>query len=714
MSIFHYQKDSNNIVTITMDMDGSVNAMNSQYREAMGETVNRLEAEPALTGVIITSAKKVFLAGGDLHEILATEKGDEQSFLNISLTIKDHLRRLEKLPVPVVAAINGAALGGGLELCLACNHRIAYDHKSVQLGLPEVSLGLLPGAGGIVRFVNLIGLKASLPYLMEGKKFTPAQGITNGIIHQLCDSIDALIPAAKSYILEHRNDINSSTQPWDRKGHKIPGGNADTPANNQLISLAAPALFKKTQGLMPAPEQILDVAVQAARIGFDAALMAESRALTYLVVTPQAKNMINTFFFQMNQINGGASRPKGIEKNTIKKLGILGAGMMGQGIAYSAASVGIQVILKDVSLAGAEKGKAYSDKILSKSVEKGRISEAQKAQTLDLITATDQDGDLDNCDLIIEAVFENMDLKHSITKACEPMLASDGVWASNTSTLPISMLASASNNAENFIGMHFFSPVDRMPLVEIICGEKTSDATLAKAFDFTRQIKKTPIVVNDSPGFFTSRVIMTYLDEGIRLLKEGLQPERIDNLGRAIGMPIGPLAIHDETSQQLTRNIFEAWDNLGLQSPIGDTSITTEVICNLIDNHNRGGRHHGGGFYEYPSDAGKTIWPPLLELYYNPDLDTPDADIKDRLLFRPVIEALTCLQNNVLRSSADGNIGSIMGIGAPTWTGGYLQFVNTYGLEKFITRCDELSEKYGERLKAPQIVKDYLASGKAL
>ena len=385
--------------------------------------------------------------------------------------------------------------------------------------------------------------------------------------------------------------------------------------------------------------------------------------------------------------------------------------MMGQGIAYSAASVGIEVVLKDISLASAEKGKAYSEKILQKNVERGRINDTQKSDTLALITATDQDQDLINCDLIIEAVFENMALKHSITKTCEPQLATGGVWASNTSTLPISMLAEASKNAKNFVGMHFFSPVDKMPLVEIICGKETSDETLAKAFDFTRQIKKTPIVVNDSPGFFTSRVIMTYLDEGVRLLTEGLAAERIDNLGRAIGMPVGPLAIHDETSQQLTKNIFEAWDNLGLESPIGDTRITMEVITTLIDEHNRGGRHHGGGFYEYPSDSPKTIWPPLIDLFRDVKADMSDDDIKDRLLFRPVIEALNCLQHNVLRSAADGNIGSIMGIGAPTWTGGYLQFVNTYGLQRFIDRCDQLSAKYGERLSAPAIVKQTIEAG---
>jgi 3-hydroxyacyl-CoA dehydrogenase/enoyl-CoA hydratase/3-hydroxybutyryl-CoA epimerase len=370
-------------------------------------------------------------------------------------------------------------------------------------------------------------------------------------------------------------------------------------------------------------------------------------------------------------------------------VGILGAGMMGQGIAYSSAMAGIEVVLKDISLEAAEKGKAYTDKLLAKRVERGRMSEDQKADILGMILPTADNKDLEGCDLIIEAVFENMELKHQITREIEPCLAEGGVWGSNTSTLPITQLADASAKPDNFIGIHFFSPVDKMPLVEIICGEQTSDETLARAFDYVQQIRKTPIVVNDSLGFFTSRTFGTYLDEGVRLLKEGAHPVQIDNLGKAIGMPVGPLAVHDEVSLELTRKAGETHAALGVAGKWGEQEVMADVVGTMIGEYGRGGRYHGGGFYEYAEDGSKAIWPTLLELYYKEDVSIPEQDIKDRLLFRQVIESLKCLESNVLRSADDGNIGSIMGIGAPVWTGGFIQFVNTYGLQRFVDRCGE-------------------------
>ena len=372
---------------------------------------------------------------------------------------------------------------------------------------------------------------------------------------------------------------------------------------------------------------------------------------------------------------------------------------------------GIEVVLKDVSREAAEKGKAYSATLLAKRVARGRMSEAQKADVLGMILATDRDADLQGCDLIVEAVFENMALKHEITRASERYLADGGVWGSNTSTLPITQLAEASAKPENFIGIHFFSPVDKMPLVEIICGEQTSDTALAKAFDFARQIRKTPIVVNDSLGFFTSRTFGTYLDEGVRLLSEGVHPVRIDNLGKAVGMPVGPLAVYDEVSLELSRKAQETWREMGVLDQWGDGSITREVIDTMVVQEGRGGRHHGGGFYEYSQEGGKSIWPPLVERYYRFDYAISDRDIKDRLLFRQVIEALKCLESGVLRSVADGNIGSIMGIGAPTWTGGLIQFVNGYGLQQFVDRCNELAAAFGERFEPPAIAVEHARSG---
>jgi 3-hydroxyacyl-CoA dehydrogenase/enoyl-CoA hydratase/3-hydroxybutyryl-CoA epimerase len=428
-------------------------------------------------------------------------------------------------------------------------------------------------------------------------------------------------------------------------------------------------------------------------------------------MNPTNKEINKTIGPQLEQVNGGANRPNGFAASSVKKIGILGAGMMGQGIAYVSAMAGIQVVLKDISLAAAKKGKAYSETLLEKRVTAGRMDEEQRALTLELIKATDNDNDLSGCDLIIEAVFENLDLKNKLTAATEKFLSPDGIWGSNTSTLPITQLAKASVNSDKFIGIHFFSPVDKMALVEIICGEKTSDETLARTFDYVRQIKKIPIVVNDYPGFFTSRVFGQQLSEAAQMLSEGIHPERIDALGKEIGMPIGPLAVHDETSQQLSVNISETHVEMGLIDPQKDpTPAGTELLFRQVKEFGRGGRHHGGGYYDY-SESGKQIWPKLIELYYRPEVEVSDDDIKDRLLFRSVIESFKCLQEGVLRSVADGNIGSVFGIGAPSWTGGYLQYVNDYGLADFVKRCDELSASFGDRFEPPEIVKAKAITG---
>ncbi|NIB44667.1 3-hydroxyacyl-CoA dehydrogenase [Pseudomaricurvus alkylphenolicus] len=712
MSAFKYDKDSDGIVTVTMDMAGSANVMNAEYGEAMRSTLERLEAEEGLTGVVFASAKKTFVAGGDLNGLVKTGADEIEAFYNFLETSKKDMRRLEKLPVPVVAAINGAALGGGYELCLSCNYCVALDSKAVIIGLPEVGLGLLPGGGGVVRLTNLLGLQKALPYLLEGKKIKAAKALSEGMVDATVNSIEELVPRAKALILENKGNANAAVQPWDQKGFKIPGGNANSPKVAQVISGAAAMLTKNTRGLLPAPEAILDCAIETLRVDFDTALRIESRKLASLVPTAVAKNMITAFFFQMSQVNGGASRPHGVERSKTTKVGVIGAGMMGQGIANVSAMAGIEVVLKDVSLEAAEKGKAYTAGLMDKAIKRGRADEAKKEAVLGLIKATDKDADLAGCDLIIEAVFENMALKNKITSSTEGQLAEGGVWGSNTSTLPISQLAEASANPEKFIGIHFFSPVDKMPLVEIICGDKTSDETLAKAFDYVQQIRKVPIVVNDSLGFFTSRTFGQQLMEAAQMVAEGLHPVRVDNLGKAIGMPVGPITVNDEVSLRLSVEAGETQLAEGLISADDDPRPgASALLTTLVKEYNRGGRHHGdGGYYDY-SDGGKTIWPKLLELYYKPELEVSDEDIKDRLLFSSVIESLKCLQEGVLRTVADGNIGSIMGIGAPAWTGGYIQFVNTYGLQNFIDRCDELAAKYGERYKAPAIVAEKLAAG---
>jgi len=710
MSVFNYQKDSDGIVTITMDMTGPVNAMNAEYSEAMGSTIKRLEAEAGLTGVVLASNKKTFFAGGDLKVLLAIKPGDEQAWFDKVETEKGWLRRLEKLPVPVVAAINGAALGGGFEICLACNHRIVWDDRAVVVGLPEVSLGLLPGAGGIVRLTNMLGLEKALPYLLEGKQLKVDKALEAGLVDEVVPTQGELVSRAHEWILQNRDNPDAAQQPWDREKFSIPGGDLKQPAVAQVAQFAPYMLMKKTRGLLPAPERILESAIEAVRLNFDTALRYETRNFVSLLGSTVTNNMISAFFFQLNEVNGGANRPGGIEATNVKKLGIIGAGMMGQGIAYTAANKGIEVVLKDMSLEAAEKGRSYSAKLLDKAIERGRADEAKKESVLGLIKPSDSDDDLAGCDLIIEAVFENLELKNKITQATEVQLAEGGIWGSNTSTLPITKLAGASTKPDNFIGIHFFSPVDRMPLVELICGDQTSDLTLAKAFDFVRQIGKTPIVVNDSVGFFTSRTFSIQLMEAAQMVVEGVNPVRIDTMGKAIGMPVGPLTVHDEVSQRLTMEINDTQIAMGLKNAADELRPQAmALVRELVEKHDRKGRHHGGGYYEY-DETGKSLWPGMLEHYYKQDFEISDQDIKDRLLFGSVIESLKCLQEGVLRSVADGNIGSILGIGAPAWTGGYIQFVNTYGLQHFIDRCDQLVELYGERFRAPAIVAEKLAS----
>jgi 3-hydroxyacyl-CoA dehydrogenase/enoyl-CoA hydratase/3-hydroxybutyryl-CoA epimerase len=701
MSAFRYERDADGIVTVTMNMTGPVNAMNSEYRQSMGAAVTRMEQEAGLTGVVLASGKSTFFAGGDLKELLAAQPGTEKEFLAGVEQTKEQLRRLEKLRVPVVAAINGAALGGGFEIALACNRRILANVPSAVVGLPEVTLGLLPGGGGIVRLVHLLGLEKALPFLLEGTRVKPAEALAAGLVDELVEKDADLVAAAKAWV---RSNPTAFEQPWDRKNHKIPGGTMQQPHIVQLTVAATVMLEKKSRGLLPAPERVLAVASEATIVDFETALRIESRGLTYLAMTAQAKNMISTLFFQMNEVNAGTSRPAGVAKSRINKLGILGAGMMGQGIAYTSAMAGIKVVLRDVTLEAARKGKAYTEKLLNAAVAKGRIDEQKKSAILGLIEPTEDARDLAGCELIVEAVFENIELKERVTKETEQYLPPDGVFGTNTSTLPISLLAKAAQRPANFIGIHFFSPVDKMPLIEIICGEQTSQATLAKAFDYARQIGKTPIVVNDSLGFFTSRTFGTYLDEGARLLEDGVEPALIENLGRQIGMPVGPLAVQDEVSQELTRKVSETQRHMGVLYSKADTSVSTEICELLVNEYSRGGRYHGGGYYDYPQDGEKRLWPTLRKLFVEPDVSLPAEDIKDRLLFRQVIEAIRCLQEGVLRSVAEGNVGSILGIGAPVWTGGLLQFVNTYGVQRFVERSSKLAARYGARFTPPELL----------
>ena len=710
MGTFNYQKDADNIVTITMDMHGPVNAMNEQFTPLLAEAVDKLEAESELRGVVITSAKKTFFAGGDLNWLLSVEPGSEAELFESTQNIKRHLRRLEILPVPVVAAINGAALGGGFEICLCCNTRIAWNDRSVKLGLPEVTLGLLPGGGGVVRMTKLLGMQAAMPFLLEGKQLAPDKAQAAGIIDDTVESLEQLLPTAKHWIMQHSGEAEIAVQPWDRKTYKIPGGNANASHNAPKMAIASAMLFKKTRGLLPAPAMIIDLIAESSRLDIDTALRVESRKFAELVPQATTKNMITAFFFDLNKINGGVARPKDIPVSKVQKLGVVGAGMMGSGITFVAAKAGIDVVIKDVNMEAAERGKSYSAQVMDKRIAKSISSTAERDALLARIKATDSIDDLQGCDLIIEAVFERIDLKDAVLRETESQLASNGIWASNTSTLPISRLAEGSAQPEKFIGLHFFSPVDRMPLLEIVVGNKTDDETLARALDFAKQIRLTPMVVNDSTGFYTSRTIATKLDEAIEMVAEGVSAARVENLGRATGMPAGMLTVQDEVSLSLSLDIFDTQIKMGLRSKENDDCPNARALVRtMVEELNRPGRKGGGGFYEY-NGRDKQLWSGL-QRWYKPEVDVPDQDIKDRLLFRAVIETLKCLEENVLRSVPEGNIGSILGIGAPIWTGGYIQFVNTYGIQRFVDRCEGLSAKYGDRFTAPAIAVEYAASG---
>lgn len=704
MSGFNYEKNADNIVIVTMDMEGQpVNTMNEEYPDIMERVLDKIKADiDNIAGIIFTSGKKTFFAGGDLKAMLKLTKADLPEFYELNLRIKRQFRELETLGKPVVAAINGAALGGGYELALACHHRIALNERSTKIGLPEVTLGLLPGGGGVVRMVRLMGLQAASPFLLEGKQLSPDKALEAGLIHELADSPEAMMKQATAFIKANP----TICQPWDKPGYSIPGGSAKDPELYTLLAATPAILYKQTRGLMPAPDKILAAAVESTLVDFDTAIRIEARYFMELVVSPVAKNIISTFFFQMNELNAGGSRPDGVAPSKVNTLGVLGAGMMGSGIAYVAAKAGIKVVLKDVSSEQAEKGKSYSEGLLSKAVERGRMDEAGKQKVLDLIKTTTSADDLADCDLIIEAVFEDIELKAQVTKEAEAKTRPDMVMASNTSTLPISILAEASKDQEKFIGLHFFSPVDKMPLVEIICGKNTSDETLAKGFDFVQQIRKIPIVVNDSRGFYTSRVYGSFLDEGCQLLQDGVDPVLIESLARSVGMPVGPLAGHDEVSQKLTIKVEET--NAKLDEILGTKMHMEKAAYNiaktLIDDYNRGGKAYGGGFYDYPEGGKKHIWSKIRELYTKADVDLPHDDIKDRILFRQAIEAVRCFEEGVLTSVRDCNIGSVFGIGFPQWTGGQMQYINSYGLKAFAARAQQLADKYGERFAPPELL----------
>ncbi|MAL97141.1 MAG: 3-hydroxyacyl-CoA dehydrogenase [Alteromonadaceae bacterium] len=702
-----YKIDAEQILTMTIDMPGrSANTMNAEFRDAFTGAVEQAVSDAErIKGIIITSAKKTFFAGGDLTEIMQVEPKDAEAFFTSVQALKSQMRKLETLGKPLVAAINGSALGGGYELCLMSHHRIVLDDDNIRLGLPEVTLGLLPGGGGTVRLPRLLGLEKALPFLLEGKQVPPKAAHKSGLVDALATDTDDMLAQARAWIAQNPK----SQQPWDQRGFKIPGGGPTNPKVAQTLAIAPAMLRQKTQGCYPAPEAILASVVEGAAVDVTTADRIESRYFTQLVTGAVAKNMIGTFWFGLNEIKAGGSRPQNIPKMTFRKVGILGAGMMGAGIAYSCAARGIAVVLKDVSAENAEKGKAYSDTLLSKKVSRGRMSGDDKQAVLDLITPTANAADLQGCDLIIEAVFEDSGLKARVTREAEPLLADGGLFASNTSTIPITQLAEASAQPARFIGLHFFSPVDKMQLVEIIVGEHTSEETLAQAFDFVQQINKVPIVVNDSRGFFTSRVFGTYVNEGMAMLGEGVHPASIENAALLAGMPVGPLALCDEVSLTLISHIRDQ-SRRDVESA-GDTwkSHPAEAVVDaMLTEHGRKGKAAGAGFYVYPPKGKKQLWQGLESHFVDPERATNASldELKDRFLFIQAIETVRCMEENVIREVRDANIGSIFGIGFAPWTGGALQFINQYNIRQFAARAEQLAASFGERFTPPRMLVD--------
>ncbi|MGH3716514.1 MAG: 3-hydroxyacyl-CoA dehydrogenase NAD-binding domain-containing protein [Micromonosporaceae bacterium] len=704
-NMFGWDKGADGIVVLTMDdPDQSANTMNELFQTSFQATVDRLEAEQDdITGVIITSAKKTFFAGGDLNLLISAKQEDSPQIAVLLDGIKANMRRLETLGKPVVAAINGSALGGGCEIALACHHRVALDAKGMEIGTPEATLGLLPGAGGVTRTVRMLGIAdALLKVLLQGQRSKPAAALEIGLVDELVTDPADLLVKAREWIAANPEAV----QPWDVKGYKIPGGTPSNPKFAMNLPAFPANLRKQTKGAnFPAQRAILAAAVEGSQVDFETASKIETSYLVDLVTGPVSKNMIQAFFFDLQAINKGGSRPSGFEPRQARKVAVLGAGMMGAGIAYVSARAGIEVILKDVSLEGAEKGKAYSEKLLSKAVSRGKLSQERAGEILARITPTDSADDCAGADLVVEAVFEDPGLKKKVFGEVEKLLAPDALLGSNTSTLPITGLAEGVTRPEDFIGLHFFSPVDKMPLLEIIVGEKTGDEALARAFDYAQQIKKTPIVVNDSRGFFTSRVIGTFTMEALALLAEGVPAASVEQACTQAGYPVGALALTDEINMNLWKKISDQTKAAAIAEgkPVPEHPGT--VVFEKMLELDRPGRSAGAGFYEYADGKKAGLWSGLAETFGTKPGEPaiPMKDMQERMLFVESIETVKCFDEGVLRTVADANIGSIFGIGYPAWTGGVIQYINGYsgGPAGFVARAKELAAQYGERFTPP-------------
>ena len=693
------------VLVAVMDLPGrSTNVVCEALLLGLAEATERL-ADGAVKGLVLTSAKADFCTGGDIDQMSKWACAEEA--FEATMAMKRVLRAMERQGKPVVAAINGHALGGGLELALACHARLALDDPRLKLGQLEVKLGLLPGGGGTVRLSRMLGIQTALQICAEGAEMDVHKALGLGLLTGLAKDADGLLAQASAWCLAHPKSL----QPWDAPKFRFPGGDSRAPGVAQLFAVAPSVAAAKSFGNYPAVQHVMSAIFEGGLLDFEAASVVESRYLAACAMSQVSRNLIGTLWYQLNAIKKGASRPVGVPASRVRKLGVLGAGMMGAGIAHVSAKAGIEVVLLDTTQEAADRGKAHSQDLLDKAVKRGRSTPDQRDAVLARITPTRDVAALAGCELVIEAVFEDRAVKAEVTRRAEAVLGADAIVASNTSTLPISGLAQASVRPRNFLGLHFFSPVDKMPLVEVIVGKETSDEALARGFDFVRQIGKTPIVVNDSRGFYTSRVFATYVMEGIAMLAEGVHPRSIEAAGLQAGMPMPPLALQDEVSLSLALHVADQTKkDLAAQGRVCAEHPGMRVVRQLCE-IGRVGKKAGLGFYDW-ANGGKQLWPGLGQLFPVAAEQPAQQELMDRLMFVQANEAARCLEEGVLRSVADANIGSIFGWGFAPFQGGALQFINALGAPAFVARCSQLAALHGPRFEPAAVVVQQARSGR--
>ncbi len=719
MKHFTLETDKDGIALITFNSpDVTMNVLSAGVIEEIGEWVETITVDDAIKGVVITSGRdNAFCAGADLSGLGdvfgAAEKlsADERSAMLYKelYNFNAVFRKLETCGKPVAAAINGLALGGGLEITLACHFRVvANDNPKLKLGLPEAMVGVLPGGGGTQRLPRLIGAMNAFDLMMQGKMISADKALALGIIHETAPGAE-LVAKAKAWVKANPE----AKQPWDQDKFKIPGGGPYHPKGAQTFMGVAPMIRKNTYGNYPAQRYIMSCVYEGLQVDIDAGLRIETRYFTKLMQRPESRNMIRSIFLSKQSLDKAGARPAGQKKGAVDNIAVIGAGFMGAGIAYVSAMAGIEVSLVDVDIAGAEKGKAFAQKELAKRVSRKKMDQAKADAILARIHPTTDYSVMKDADLVIEAVFENRELKAKITKMAEEHMPETSVFGSNTSTLPITGLAEASKRPENFIGVHFFSPVHKMMLVELIVGKKTSDYAISRALDFVTKIRKTPIVVSDTRGFYANRCVMRYIEQGMALLSEGVYPALIENAARMAGMPVGPLSLQDEVAIDLGYKILkQTEEDLGPEAVAGPTA---PIIRAMIEKYDRKGRKNGKGFYNYSDDGKKRLWTELDQFAVNgvlaeDDQPTP-AYIKERILYAQAIEAARCMAEGIVQDPREADVGSILGWGFAPYTGGALSYIDTIGAADFVKRADELAKTSGTPYEVPDLLRDMAKNG---